>query len=280
VIAGLFRLHLVAVAALSAAVFGWLFAGQFLLWASAIAALDWLLASLWNRASDVREDLLNEVEGAQLLARSGRELSRLALGVLSLSFFAALRLGWPLLAMRLAFHAGGLVYSYPVFRRRVKEILLVKNLFAGLLWVLTSIGYPLALGRRVPLAGEVLALSLFLLPLAVSYTLLYDLRDVAGDAAAGIVTVPLALGVPRTRVFMELLLALSAAALLGGYLLGALRLVELAMLAAPLQQALVLRFWIPREPSRHAVEGITWLSAAQLLSYLAWASANFPLPRL
>jgi 4-hydroxybenzoate polyprenyltransferase len=278
VIAGLFRLQLVAVAGLSAAVFGYLFAGQFLLPAAAIAALDWGLAGLWNRGSDLREDALNQVEGTQLLVRSGREFSRLALGVLSLSIFAALRLGWPLLVMRLAFHAGAFIYSYPILRRRLKELLLVKNVFAGLLWVLTCVGYPLALSRRVPLVPEVVLLSLFLLPLAVSYALVYDLRDLKGDAAAGIATVPIALGVPRTRVLIELILALSALALLAGYLWGVLRFAELVMLAAPLQLALVLRFWLAREPGRHAVEAMTWLSAGQLLSYLAWASAGFPLP--
>ena len=277
-IAGLFRLHLVAVAGLAAAVFGFLFAGQLLIPAAAIAALDWGLAGLWNRNSDLREDSLNQVEGTQLLARSGREFSRLALGVLSLSIFAALRLGWPLLVMRLAFHAGAFVYSYPVFRRRVKEILLLKNVAAGLLWVLSSIGYPLALSRRAPPAGEVLALSLFLLPLALAFTLVYDLRDVEGDRGAGIATVPIALGVPRTRVFLELLLALSALALLGGYLSGPIRFVELLLLAAPLQLALVMRLWISPEVGRHAVEAMTWLSAGQLLSYVAWASAGFPLP--
>lgn len=277
-IAGLFRLHLVAVAGLAAAVFGWLFAGQLLLWAAAIAALDWGLAGLWNRNSDLREDALNQVEGTQLLARNGGELSRLALGVLSLSIFAALRLGWPLLVMRLAFHAFAFIYSYPVLRRRLKEILLLKNLAAGSLWVLTSIGYPLALSRQVPKPGEVLALSLFLLPLAVAFTLVYDLRDVEGDRAAGITTVPVALGAPRSRVFLELLLGLSALALLGGYLLGSIRLAELLMLAGPLQLALVMRFWISPEVGRHAVEAMTWLSAGQLLSYVAWASAGFPLP--
>jgi 4-hydroxybenzoate polyprenyltransferase len=277
-LSSLFRIHLLAVAGTAAAVFGWLFAGQFVLWAAAVAALDWGLAGLWNRNSDLREDALNQVEGTQLLVRSGRELSRLALGVLSLSIFAGLRLGWPLLVMRLAFHAGAFIYSYPVFRRRVKQVLLVKNVFAGQLWVLTSIGYPLALSRRVPLAPEVLALSLFLLPLAVSYALVYDLRDAQGDAAAGIVTVPVALGIPRTRVLIELILALSALALLAGYLLNVLRFAELVMLAGPLQLALVLRFWLAREPGRQAVEAMTWLSAGQLLSYCAWASAGFPLP--
>ena len=275
-IAGLFRLQLVAIAGLAAAVFGYLFAGQLLLPFAAIAGLDWGLAGLWNRNSDLREDQLNQVEGTALLLRSGREFSRLALGVLSLSIFAALRLGWPLLVMRLAFHAFAFVYSYPVFRRRVKEILLLKNVVAGALWVLTSIGYPLAFSRRVPAVGEVLLLSLFLLPLAVAFTLVYDLRDVAGDRGAGIATVPIALGVPRTRVFVELLLGLSALALLGGYLFGPIRFVELLMLAGPLQLALVVRFWLSPEVARHSVEAATWLSAGQLLSYVAWASTGFP----
>jgi hypothetical protein len=75
------------------------------------------------------------------------------------------------------------------------------------------------------------------------------------------------------------LLALSAAALLAGHLLGVLRWRELVLIAAPLQQALVLRFWIPRAVSKQDAIGITWLGATQLLSYVLWVSAGLPLER-
>ena len=75
------------------------------------------------------------------------------------------------------------------------------------------------------------------------------------------------------------LLALSSAALLAGYLAGALRWRELVMIAAPAQQALVLRLWIPREVRKRDAIGITWLGAAQLASYLGWVLLGLPLER-
>jgi 4-hydroxybenzoate polyprenyltransferase len=266
------RFHIVAIAALAAVVFGFLFDGHLGLAAGALVGLDWCLLNLWNRIADVPEDLRNGIPGTGFAAAHGRALNRLA--------FAALLLTLPLLPalvpLRLAFHLGGWAYS---FGPRLKRIFLLKNIFSGLLFIASVIGYPLLLSPVRPPLAEVLCLAAFFLPLEITYELIYDLRDVEGDAACGIVTVPVAWGARRTRGFIWLLLALSTAALLLGSLAGALRWRELVMIAAPLQQALVLRFWIPREISKPAAVRVTYLGAAQLASYVVWIALRLPLER-
>jgi 4-hydroxybenzoate polyprenyltransferase len=277
----LLRLHIVAIAALAAAVFGWLFDGRVGWLAGALVGFDWCVLNLFNRIADVPEDRRNGVPGTDFVARNAGMLMRAAFVALAASLFGARPLGMPLLVVRLAFHAGGFAYSFPTVTRRLKEVFVVKNVFSALLFVLSVIGVPLVLSGAPPRWAEVAALALFFLPLEITYELIYDLRDVDGDAASGIVTVPVAWGAQRTRALIELLLALSAAVLLAGYLFGALRWRELVMIAAPLQQALVLRFWIPPARgvrARDAV-GITWLGAAQLASYLAWIGLRLPLER-
>ena len=277
--ASLLRLHIVAIAALAAAVFGWLFDGRIGWLAGGIVGFDWCVLNLFNRVADVPEDAKNGVPGTDFVARNAGLLMRGAAIALAASLIGARPLGMPLLVLRLAFHAGGFAYSFPTVTRRVKEMFVVKNVFSALLFILSVIGVPLALSPAAPPWPEAIALALFFLPLEITYELIYDLRDVAGDAASGIVTVPVAWGAPRTRAFIELLLALSAAVLLAGYLFGALRWRELVMIAAPLQQALVLRFWIPREVKARDAVGITWLGAAQLASYLGWVALRLPLER-
>ena len=275
----LFRPHIVAIAGLAAIVFGWVLGGRLAWVAGGLVAFDWCVLNLFNRIADVPEDERNGVSGTSYVRENAGLLMRVSFVALAVSLIGARPLGMPLLILRLIFHAGGFVYSFPTVIPRVKEIFLVKNVFSGLLFILSVIGYPLAVSSSAVSWAEVAFLCGFFLPLEVTYELIYDLRDVEGDAASGIVTLPIKWGEPRTRAFIELLLALSAAALLAGFLLGALRWRELVMIAAPLQQALVLRFWIPRTVSKRQAVGLTWLGAAQLASYVAWVLLGLPMER-
>ena len=273
---GLGRFHLVAIAALAAVVFGWQFDGRLGFAAGGLVAFDWFVLNLFNRIADVPEDKENGVSGVGFVEANAGALMRIAFVALLVSLLGARPLGTELLLLRLAFHAGGFAYSFPTVGPRLKEVFILKNVFSGLLFILSVIGYPLALRQSTPALGEVAALCAFFLPLEITYELIYDLRDVKGDAAAGIVTLPIRWGERRTRALIELLLALSAAALLAGYLSGALRFCELVMIAAPLQQALVLRLWIPRTVDQRNAIRITWLGAAQLASYLGWIALGLP----
>ena len=276
---GLGRFHIVAIAALAAVVFGWEFDGRMGFAAGGLVAFDWFLLNLMNRIADVPEDRHNGVSGTGFVEANAGALMRIAFIGLAVSLIGARPLGTELLVLRVAFHLGGFAYSFPTVGRRIKEVFVLKNVFSGLLFILSVVGYPLALRERAPPLPEVIALCAFFLPLEITYGLIYDLRDVEGDAISGFVTLPIKWGEQRTRALIDLLLALSAAALLAGFIAGALRWRELVMIAAPLQQALVMRLWIPRSVGKRAAIGITWLGAAQLLSYLGWVGLGLPLER-
>lgn len=275
----LLRLHIVAIAGLAAVVFGWLFDAHLGWVAGGLVAFDWCILNLFNRIADVPEDEKNGVPGTDFVRQNAGLLMRGTFIALLVSLIGARPLGTPLMILRVAFHAGGFAYSFPTFFRRIKEMFLVKNVFSGLLFIASVVGYPIALSGKAPPLAEIAFLCAFFLPLEITYELIYDLRDVEGDAATGLVTLPVKWGERRTRALIELLLALSAAALLVGFLLGALRWRELVMIAAPLQQAIVLRFWIPRTVTGRQALGITWLGAAQLASYVAWVLLGLPLDR-
>jgi len=276
---GLGRFHVVAIAALAAATFGWEFDGRLGFAAPGLVAFDWFLLKFFNRIADVPEDKENGVSGTGFVEANAGALMRIAFVALAVSLIGARPLGTELLVLRIAFHLGGFAYSFPTVGPRIKEVFALKNLFAGLLFILSVIGYPLALGATRPPWPEVVALCAFFLPLVITYELIDDLRDIAGDAATGIVTLPVRWGEKRTRALIELLLALSAAALLAGYLSGRLSFCELVLIAAPLQQALVLRLWIPRKVGKRDAIRITWLGAAQLAIFLGWVALGLPLAR-
>jgi 4-hydroxybenzoate polyprenyltransferase len=116
---------------------------------------------------------------------------------------------------------------------------------SAVLFVLTCFVYPLAAASwaRIVPAATLVTLALFFVPFELTYEILYDLRDLAGDRAEGIPTYPVVHGALASRRIIDALLALSAIVLAGGFVARVLGARELLMLAAPLAQ---LAFYRPR----------------------------------
>src|SRR5438067_3873915 len=127
--ASISRLHIVAIAALGMFTFGWLFTGQHLWLLSAVCALDWFLVNLLNRVVDLKEDAANGIAGTAFVARHRRAILGLGFGLLAASL-VAVHLRFPTVTpLRLAYHALGFAYNWPVLpgRRRIKQLYFWKN---------------------------------------------------------------------------------------------------------------------------------------------------------
>lgn len=104
-----------------------------------------------------------------------------------------------------------LSYSVPVLRykgkwRRLKEIPGLKLLLIGWVWALATVSLPAALGAQAdppnlsgPQSEQALALLGQRLLFIVAITLPFDVRDLARDRAANILTLPHLLGLQYTR---------------------------------------------------------------------------------
>jgi 4-hydroxybenzoate polyprenyltransferase len=281
-LSSLCRPHIVAIAALAALVFGWLFDGAFHAIPPLLVGLDWFLLNLWNRLADIPEDRRNGVAGAGFAASHRAALGWGATGVYLLSLPISARYGWALVALRLLFQAGGYVYSFRPTALpklpRLKEVYVVKNVASGVLFLISVFGYPLAARAARPLSlFEVGWLMAFFLPLEITYELLYDLRDVAGDRAEGIRTVAVVKGERGTRQLIDWLLVASAGALVVGFATRALAFAELVMVAAPLQQWILVRWPLRGAVTQRGAVVATWLGAAQLLSFAIWVAIGLPL---
>jgi len=271
------RLHIIAIATAAALCFGWLLTGR-TPWLAALAcALDWLVVNLANRVADIEEDRKNGVAGTDFVARHARALTAACALLVAASLPALHFTG--LTPLRLAFHALGLAYNYRVLpgRRRFKETYLWKNASSAALFVLSCLLYPAALAGWDVSWARLAWLAAFFFPLEMTYEIIYDLRDVEGDRAQGVRTFPVVHGPRAAWRIVEALIAASAAALVAGWLSGALRVRELLLLAAPVQQALLFELRIKRSVTQRDCIALTWLGAAQVFSYLLWAWAGLPL---
>ncbi len=279
------RLHIVAIAALGLLTFGWIFTGAYM-WALALTcALDWFVVNLLNRVVDQTEDQHNRILGADFAARHGRAITA-GCAALLLASLVAVHLAYPAVTpLRLAYHALGLAYNWPVLpgRRRIKQLYFFKNTASTTGFMLTVFGYPLAAttSGAVALApgvtpGTVLFCAGFFFLFEMSYEVIYDLRDREGDARAGVRTYPVVHGLRGAARIIDGLLLGAALVLTAGFLAGQVPWRALIMVCAP-----ALQLWLYKRALRRGVTaadctGLTWLGVALLTTYHLWVLLDLP----
>jgi 4-hydroxybenzoate polyprenyltransferase len=285
VASSLTRPHIVAIATLATLTFGYLFFGTYAWAAAALAGFDWFLVNLLNRVVDFGEDRANAVSATETAWRHRRVIARSGLAVLALSFVAQGLLLPALLPCRAAYHLLGLGYNWPLWRgrRRLKQLYAAKNAASAAGFLLTVFGYPLSLGLALgaPLLPDVtwaavLICGAFFFLFELSYEVIYDLRDVAGDARAGLPTFPVAHGVAGAVRIADGLALASAAILAAGWLAGLIPWRAAIMGTAPLAQVAILHAALPGGVRGVHCVGLTWLGAAMLATWHAWERLGLP----
>lgn len=278
------RFHIVAIAALAAFTFGWLFSGRHVLWLAAVVALDWYLVNLLNRVVDLREDQINGIAGTAFVARRQRPITWIGGAILVASFPVIHWFAPALTPWRLGYHALGLAYNYPLLptrARRLKATYGLKNVASAGGFMITVFAYPLAAlaPDRVfgPAAAGVAALALFFFCFELAYEVVYDLRDVRGDASEGVPTFPVIHGIAWACRLIDGLLATSVAVLVGAYLVGVVGWREVVMAVAPVFLFVFYRARLPRGITSADCISATAVGAGMLLAYNAWIMAGLPL---
>lgn len=280
------RHHIVLIAMTASLVFGWLTTGRYGWLLALVVGLDWFLINLFNKVTDVEEDLRNGIPGTERVARFKGLLTPGCFALLALSF--ASHLPFPeITPLRVLVQLIGLAYSYrlvptPSGMKRIKQLYFFKNFGSAFLFVLTCIAYPLAVAGWQPVVpwAYVAALALFFVPFEVSYEILYDFRDLDGDRQEGIPTFPVVHGPATAKRLIDALLVTSVVVLLLAVLSGAFGLRELLFVAAPVAQWFFYRPRLARGLTSRDCVVLTHLGSAQLLLYLLgtrlWLEAGLP----
>jgi len=279
------RLHIVAIAAMGTFTFGWLFTGRYLWALAAICALDWFVVNLLNRVVDLEEDRLNHITGADFAARHRRAILVIGFGLLFGSF-ALTHMVWPeLTPLRVAYHALGLAYNWPLLpgRRRIKQLYFWKNTASATGFVITVFLFPLSQvysGKAAMIDGvtgwTVLLALLFFVLFELSYEAIYDLRDAPGDAAAEVRSYAVVHGERGAQRIIDALLLGSMLVLGAGFAAGALPWRLFIMIFAPALQLVLYKRFVRRGITARDCVGLTWLGAALLLTYHLWVAAGLP----
>lgn len=281
------RLHIVAIATLGTFTFGWLFTGQHLWALSAICALDWFIVNLLNRVVDLEEDRVNRITGVAFVDDHRRAIVIAGFALLVGSLVGIALVLPELTPLRLAFHALGLAYNWPILpgRRRIKQLYFFKNTASALGFIITVFLFPLAtvgwgMDPAVLAPGitpATLWLSgLFFILFELSYEVIYDLRDEPGDRAANVRTYPVVHGLAGAMRIIDGLILASTLTLVVGFALGPIPWRIFVMILAP-----ILNFVAYKRAMRRGITSadcirLTWLGAALLVAYHLWVAVGLP----
>lgn len=283
----LLRIHIVLIAVMGTLVFGWLITDTYLVGVALVVGLDWLLINLMNRLSDIREDLANRIPATEKI----QDRHRAIVAIFIVVFGGSLLCTWfwrpELTGWRLFMQATGMVYNFRIIPftggpRRLKEVYFFKNLMSALGFVTTCFFYPLATAGYRPLIGwaAVAALILYFVPFELTYEILYDLRDVAGDRATGVPTYPVVHGTAVTHRIIRGLLIGSVGLLGAAFAAGLVGVRELLMALGPTIQYFTLRPLLRRGPNTDDCIRVTNLGWGMLALYLVctalWIAAGLP----
>lgn len=174
--------------------------------------IDYLIISLavaiicqWNRLTDVEEDTLNcpdDLKDAQGKRRSIKIFCYVG-GTIAILLALVTEPTWTLAAL-VAFGAFvGFFYNTPLLpsrpHLRLKNIFIIKNLSSGAGWSAGLLIFPMLRAHEQPDWRFFTAFA-YMFAMVMTYEIMWDMRDIAGDARAGIRTLPVVLGINNAGI--------------------------------------------------------------------------------
>jgi 4-hydroxybenzoate polyprenyltransferase len=156
-----------------------------------------------NRKTDEAEDALNHECRFRITKKYEHQLFVAAIGAYLIALAIAAFHGIAAFCVVMIPFISGVFYSVPVLPerygyRRLKEIPVMKNLVVSTSWALSASLLPVFMTASIP---EVTTLIVFLFIFCWTFvaSVLPDIRDRSGDFATGVATIPVLVGVARSR---------------------------------------------------------------------------------
>lgn len=159
-----------------------------------------------NRKTDEDEDAINHAERYAFTKEYETVLFRSAIGAYVIALCLAAFQGFDSLLVTTIPLVAGIVYSVPLFPpgfgfRRLKEVPLMKSLVVAFSWAAPPALLPACHAGLPAGAATCIAGIFFFFPVFIN-TVVFDIRDVEGDLASGIKTLPTILGPQRTLLLL------------------------------------------------------------------------------
>lgn len=171
-----------------------------------------------NRKTDESEDAINHAERYAFTKKYGRFLFYSAIAAYGIALLVSVLQGFDSLLITAIPLIGGVIYSIPLLPglRRLKEIPVMKSLIVAFAWAVPPALLPIChAGLHADISTAIV--GVFYFSLVFINTVVFDMRDVEGDIVSGVRTIPVILGMRRTKIALTILnVCLGTAVVCGG----------------------------------------------------------------
>jgi len=178
-----------------------------------------------NNLADIDEDTINSPEKTAFVVRWRQVIiaSSVAASVGAMAI-ALWKGGIPGFCLTLVPFVAAVIYSVPLLPGgvRVKDVYLVNTVVVAAAWAIAVTYLPLVLGGTAPASTAVAVCLFFFLRTVVSVEV-FNVRDVVGDRENEVTTLPVVLGIPRTKRLLWLFDVSSLLVIVGAATIAPLR---------------------------------------------------------
>ncbi len=201
----------------------------------------------FNRHTDKREDEINHPRRVAFIKKYGKILVILSVFAYLLAIWLSLYGGAGAQLLVMVPLVTLVLYSLRWFPKngdiseRLKEIFVIKNLVVSAAWGGTVTFLPV-LYFEAPISTATLCVFIFFFLRFFINTVVFDLRDIAGDLKEKINTIPVVLGYKRTRNIFQVLNAFIGLSFVLAVLLSILPLIAVLLLFSTLYSFIYLTY--------------------------------------
>jgi len=180
-------------------------------------SIDYLIITLavacicqWNRLTDVEEDTLNcpaDLKDAQAKSPAIKVFCY-AGGIIAVIIALFTEPTWPIAGLVAFGVAVGYFYNSPLLpsmpHLRLKNMFIIKTFSSGLGWSAGLLVFPMLRAHTQP-DERFFTAVVYMFAMVMTYEIMWDIRDIAGDAKAGLRTLPVVLGINSARFYASML---------------------------------------------------------------------------
>ncbi|WP_292405885.1 MULTISPECIES: UbiA family prenyltransferase [unclassified Methanoculleus] len=159
-----------------------------------------------NRKTDENEDAINNIERYTFTKEYGSLLFRSAVSAYIVALCLSALQGFDSFLITAVPLIAGIIYSVPLFPswfgfRRLKEVPVMKSLVVAFSWTAPTTFLPIC-HASLPVDAVTGIVGIFFFFQVFINTVIFDMRDVEGDVASGVKTIPTMLGIRRTLILL------------------------------------------------------------------------------
>jgi len=156
-----------------------------------------------DKVSNIKEDSINLPERAGFIYKYRKIITvSIVVSYISALYFSVLKNPYAVLVVHFPLFIG-LIYSIKILNIRLKDITGIKNIVVSLSWTVVGTFMPLIVSFR-PFT-EILCMFYYLFIKFFINGILFDVRDIEGDRINGVITIPVFIGLKKTKNILLLL---------------------------------------------------------------------------